>query len=62
VTFVVAAILFLCCTKICRSGHKDRQNDESPLLSLSLTDSGGTVLISRSVIFSVLNYFSSTFL
>ncbi|KAK9938346.1 hypothetical protein M0R45_015092 [Rubus argutus] len=42
VTFVVAAILFLCCTKICRSGHKDGQNDESPLLSLSLTDSGGS--------------------
>ncbi|BFG29416.1 hypothetical protein CerSpe_156890 [Prunus speciosa] len=42
VTLVVAAVLFLCCTKICRTRKKDGQNDESPLLSLSLTDSSGS--------------------
>ncbi|KAM2718453.1 hypothetical protein EV1_030362 [Malus domestica] len=42
VTFIVAAVLFLCCTKICRNGKKDRQNDDRPLLSLSLTDSAGS--------------------
>ncbi|TQD95780.1 hypothetical protein C1H46_018619 [Malus baccata] len=42
VTFIVAALLFLCCTKICRNGKKGRQNDERPLLSLSLTDSAGS--------------------
>ncbi|XP_016652283.1 PREDICTED: formin-like protein 5 [Prunus mume] len=42
VTLVVAAVLFLCCTKICRTGKKDGQNDERPLLSLSLTDSSGS--------------------
>ncbi|ONI13074.1 hypothetical protein PRUPE_4G201000 [Prunus persica] len=42
VTLVVAAVFFLCCTKICRTGKKDGQNDERPLLSLSLTDSSGS--------------------
>ncbi|XP_062018304.1 formin-like protein 5 [Rosa rugosa] len=42
VTFVVAAVFFLCCTKICRTRRKDRKNDESPLLSLSKSDSGGS--------------------
>lgn len=44
VTLVVAAVLFLCFTKICRTRKKDGQNDERPLLSLSLTDSSGIVL------------------
>ncbi|XP_050368199.1 formin-like protein 5 [Argentina anserina] len=42
VTFVFAAVFFLCCTKICNKQRKGRQNDESPLLSLSLSDSGGS--------------------
>ncbi|KAM1985216.1 hypothetical protein ACFX16_013402 [Malus domestica] len=42
VTFIVAAVLFLCCAKICRNGKKDGQNDDRPLLSLSLTDSAGS--------------------
>ncbi|XP_004294331.1 PREDICTED: formin-like protein 5 [Fragaria vesca subsp. vesca] len=42
VTFFVAAVFFLCCTKICRTQRKGRQNDESPLLSLSLSGSGGS--------------------
>lgn len=38
VTFVVVALFFLCCTKICGKGSRARQNDERPLLSLSLND------------------------
>ncbi|XP_002522822.2 formin-like protein 5 isoform X1 [Ricinus communis] len=38
VTFAFAALFFLCCTKICRRSSGRRQNDERPLLSLSLTD------------------------
>uniref|UniRef100_A0A2P2JAD4 Formin-like protein n=1 Tax=Rhizophora mucronata TaxID=61149 RepID=A0A2P2JAD4_RHIMU len=38
VTFVVAALFFFCCTRICRRGSGVRRNDERPLLSLSLTD------------------------
>ncbi|KAJ6950380.1 formin-like protein 5 [Populus alba x Populus x berolinensis] len=38
VTFVVAALFFLLCTKVCWRGPGARQNDERPLLSLSLSD------------------------
>ncbi|KAL5804283.1 hypothetical protein ACOSQ3_031083 [Xanthoceras sorbifolium] len=38
VTFIAAALLFLCCMKFCWSGSAARQNDESPLLSLSMND------------------------
>ncbi|KAK0602905.1 hypothetical protein LWI29_038127 [Acer saccharum] len=38
VTFVAAAVLFFCCMKFCRSGSAVRQNDERPLLSLSMND------------------------
>lgn len=38
VTFVAAALLFLCCSRFCRTGSGGRQNDERPLLSLSLSD------------------------
>lgn len=38
VTFIAAALLFLCCNRFCRTGSGGRQNDERPLLSLSLSD------------------------
>ena len=38
VTFVVAALFFLCFCKVCRTGTAGRRNDERPLLSLSLSD------------------------
>ncbi|KAJ6752200.1 hypothetical protein OIU85_002605 [Salix viminalis] len=38
VTFVVAALFFLLCNKVCRRGPGARRNDERPLLSLSLSD------------------------
>ncbi|XP_011048274.1 PREDICTED: formin-like protein 5 [Populus euphratica] len=38
VTFVVAALFFLLCTKVCWRGSGARRNDERPLLSLSLSD------------------------
>ncbi|KAG6790564.1 hypothetical protein POTOM_006720 [Populus tomentosa] len=38
VTFVVAALFFLLCTKVCWRGPGARRNDERPLLSLSLSD------------------------
>ncbi|CAH8363477.1 unnamed protein product [Eruca vesicaria subsp. sativa] len=34
-TFLLAACLFLCCTKVCGKGSGGRINDERPLLSLS---------------------------
>ncbi|KAF2579708.1 hypothetical protein F2Q70_00008000, partial [Brassica cretica] len=34
-TFLLAACLFLCCTKVCGKGSGRRINDERPLLSLS---------------------------
>lgn len=37
VTFLIAAVLFLCCYRVCGGGSK--MNDESPLLSPSMTDS-----------------------
>jgi hypothetical protein len=37
VTFTFAACLFLCCCKCCGSG-RDRQTDERPLLSMSMSD------------------------
>ncbi|KAI4321907.1 hypothetical protein MLD38_035234 [Melastoma candidum] len=41
VTFLVAAILFLCCIRMCVNEHAGR-NDERPLLSLSLSDYSGS--------------------
>ncbi|XP_034912656.1 formin-like protein 5 [Populus alba] len=38
VTFVLAALFFLFCTKVCRRGSGARRNDERPLLSISLSD------------------------
>lgn len=38
VTFLIAALLFLCCGKFYRTGSRIGRNDESPLLSLSLSD------------------------
>ncbi|XP_062077835.1 formin-like protein 5 [Humulus lupulus] len=38
VTFVIVALLFLCCGGYCGTGSKVRRNDERPLLSLSLSD------------------------
>jgi len=38
VTFIVAALFFLLCTKVCWRGPGARRNDERPLLSLSLSD------------------------
>ncbi|KAJ6980116.1 formin-like protein 5 [Populus alba x Populus x berolinensis] len=38
VTFVLAALFFLFCTKACRRGSGARRNDERPLLSISLSD------------------------
>lgn len=38
VTFVLAALFFLCCSRLCRTGSGVRQNDERPLLSLSMSD------------------------
>ncbi|KAL5548232.1 hypothetical protein UlMin_003463 [Ulmus minor] len=38
VTFVFAALFFLCCTRVCRMGSKVRRNDERPLLSMTLSD------------------------
>ncbi|KAJ8763673.1 hypothetical protein K2173_003145 [Erythroxylum novogranatense] len=38
VTFVFAALLFFCCTRMCGGGRGARRNDERPLLSLSLSD------------------------
>ncbi|PON55941.1 Formin, FH2 domain containing protein [Trema orientale] len=38
VTFVIVALLFLCCSGFCGTGSKVRRNDERPLLSLSLSD------------------------
>ncbi|CAH8297935.1 unnamed protein product [Eruca vesicaria subsp. sativa] len=37
-TFLLAALLFLCCTKVCGKGSGRRKNDERPLLSLSSSD------------------------
>ncbi|XP_054815061.1 formin-like protein 5 isoform X1 [Prosopis cineraria] len=37
VTFVIAALLFLCCSRFYRIG-RGKQNDERPLLSLSMSD------------------------
>lgn len=37
VTFVVAALLFLCCSRFCRN-KRVKQNDERPLLRMSLSD------------------------
>ncbi|XP_065862239.1 formin-like protein 5 [Euphorbia lathyris] len=39
VSFAFASLLFFCCTKYCKRGSGKRKNDESPLLSLSLSDS-----------------------
>ncbi|KAF4394601.1 hypothetical protein F8388_020426 [Cannabis sativa] len=38
VTFVIVALLFLCCGGYCGTGSKLRRNDERPLLSLSLSE------------------------
>lgn len=38
VTFVVAALLFLCCSKVCGKGSGLRRNDERPLLGMSLSE------------------------
>lgn len=38
VTFLLAVLLFLCCNKLCRTGTCTGQNDQRPLLSLSMTD------------------------
>ena len=38
ITFVIVALLFLCCSGFCRTGSKVGRNDERPLLSLSLSD------------------------
>ncbi|KAJ7948501.1 Formin-like protein [Quillaja saponaria] len=38
VTFVLAALLFLCCCRFSRTRSGIRQNDERPLLTLSLSD------------------------
>ncbi|KAL0399283.1 UNVERIFIED_CONTAM: Formin-like protein 5 [Sesamum radiatum] len=46
VTFVIAALLFLFCRRCCGTGSGRGRNDESPLLSLSLSDySIGTTAI-----------------
>lgn len=37
-TFVLSALLFLCCRRICGTGSGLGKNDERPLLSLSLND------------------------
>ncbi|CAH9063301.1 unnamed protein product [Cuscuta epithymum] len=41
VTFVMVALLFICCVKICKSGSGNGQTDKRPLLSLSLSDYSG---------------------
>jgi len=38
VTFVVVALLFLCCSKVCRKGSGLRRNDERPLLGISFSE------------------------
>lgn len=38
VTFVVVALLFLCCSKVCRKGSGLRRNDERPLLGMSFSE------------------------
>ncbi|XP_031404743.1 formin-like protein 5 [Punica granatum] len=38
VTFLLATLLFLCYNKVCRGRSRRGQNDERPLLSLSMTD------------------------
>lgn len=38
VTFFLAALLFLCYNKVCKSGASAGQNDERPLLSLGMID------------------------
>ncbi|KAJ4830876.1 hypothetical protein Tsubulata_045146 [Turnera subulata] len=42
VTFFMAALFFFCCTKVFGGDSAFGQNDESPLLSLSLSDSVGS--------------------
>lgn len=37
-TFVISAVLFLCCRRFCGRGSGAGKNDERPLLSLSLSD------------------------
>ncbi|XP_027172555.1 formin-like protein 5 [Coffea eugenioides] len=37
-TFVISAVLFLCCRRFCRRGSGVGKNDERPLLNLSLSD------------------------
>jgi hypothetical protein len=38
VTFVVAALLFICFSKVCRKGSGLRRNDERPLLGMSFSE------------------------
>lgn len=38
VTFVVAALLFICFSKVCRKGSGLRRNDERPLLGISFSE------------------------